>query len=34
MILVIIRMQAFAEKHKELSPTIVSLIGSLMLKPK
>jgi len=27
-------MQVFAEKHKELSPTIVSLTGSLMLKPE
>jgi hypothetical protein len=34
MILVIIRMQVFAEKHEELSPTIVSLTGSLMLKPE
>ncbi len=29
MILVIIRMKVLAEKHKELSQTIVSLIGSL-----
>jgi quinol monooxygenase YgiN len=29
MILVIIRMKVFAEKRKELSQTIVSLIGSL-----
>jgi hypothetical protein len=33
-ILVLIRMQVFAEKRKELSQTVVSLIGSLMPKPK
>jgi hypothetical protein len=32
MILVIIRMKVFSEKRKELSQTIISLIGSMMVR--